>query len=236
MENKLLGISKQIIYEDNHLLVVNKLPGQLVQGDKTGDISLNDILKEYIKVMAQKPGNVFLGTVHRLDRPCSGVVVFAKTSKALERMNTIFREQQSLKTYMAVTESSPKEEKGILKNWLKKNESANKSFVVNEHVKGAKLAVLDYECIAQSKSYSLIKVHLHTGRHHQIRVQLSHIGCYIKGDMKYGAKRSNQNASIHLHAWKLKFIHPVSNNEVEYIALPPDDLLWNYFIKEEIFF
>jgi len=234
MENKSIDISTQIIYQDNHLLVVNKLPGQLVQGDKTGDISLIDMSKEYIRVYSQKPGNVFLGTIHRLDRPCSGVVVFAKTSKALARMNAIFREQENHKTYLAVTEARPKQLQGTLENWLKKNEDSNKSFVVDKHVKGAKHAVLDYECIGESQRYSLIRIQLHTGRHHQIRVQLSHIACPIKGDIKYGAKRSNQNASIHLHAWKLKFVHPVSKDEIECIALPPDDVLWNYFIKEKI--
>ncbi len=236
MNNDLKAFSEQIIYQDNHLLVLNKMPGQLVQCDKTGDFSLIELSKEYIKQKEQKPGNVFLGSIHRLDRPCSGIVVYAKTSKALSRMNEIFREKQSIKTYLAATESCPKILNGTIENWLKKNEKLNKSFVVDKNTKDAKLAVLDYECIGSSDKYSLIKINLKTGRHHQIRVQLSNIDCPIKGDIKYGAKRNNRDLSIHLHAWKLKFIHPVTKEEIEFVAKPPDDALWNYFVSEKIIY
>ncbi len=226
-------IQQQIIYEDNHLLVINKQPKQLVQGDKTGDSPLLEELKKYIGITQNKPGNVFLGLTHRLDRPCSGVVVYAKTSKALERMNAIFRKGKATKKYLAVTESIPAEKASTLRHFLKKNEKQNKSYIVDEGTKEAKEAILNYLFLAKSDRYSLLEIELITGRHHQIRVQLSSIGCPIKGDLKYGAARSNKDGSIHLHAASIAFEHPVKRNIMKFSAFPPaGDALWTFFIKE----
>lgn len=226
-----MSIAERVLYEDNHLIVVNKLPGEIVQGDKTGDATLGDMIKAYIKEKYQKPGEVFLGTVHRLDRPTSGVVVFARTSKSLSRMNELFRERKTLKIYWAVVKNEPSESKGTLIHYLTKNETKNKSFASEIEKTGSLRAWLDYEVLSRSDRYALIEVNPHTGRHHQIRVQLSTIGCPIKGDLKYGAERSNEDGSIHLHARKLSFLHPVKKEEVTIIAPVPDEALWKYFEK-----
>jgi 23S rRNA pseudouridine1911/1915/1917 synthase len=216
----------QILYEDNHLIVVNKRSGDIVQGDKTGDIPLSDHVKSYIKEKYNKPGEVFLGTVHRLDRPTSGVVLFARTSKALTRMNKMFKEKDIQKTYWAVTEKSPSPNKGTLIDKLKKNEKQNKSYVTKGD---GKLAELNYDTINKSDNYYLVEVTPITGRHHQIRVQLANIGAIIKGDLKYGARRSNKDGSIHLHARKLEFTHPVKKESISIVAPTPDDPVWNFF-------
>lgn len=218
----------QILHEDNHTIVVNKRPSDIVQGDKTGDEPLPEKIKTYLKVKYNKPGNVFCGVVHRLDRPTSGAVVFARTSKALERLNKQFREKETNKIYWAVVESKPPKNQDRLVNWLRKNEGQNKSYVVNSE-NNAKQAILTYRLIGQSDKYYLLEITLETGRHHQIRCQLAHIGCIIKGDVKYGAKRSNKDASIHLHARKLFFAHPTSNEEIKIIAPVPDEPLWQFF-------
>jgi 23S rRNA pseudouridine1911/1915/1917 synthase len=218
-----------VLYEDNHLIVVNKKSGDIVQWDKTGDAPLSDYVKAYIKKKYDKPGDVYLGTVHRLDRPTSGIVLFARTSKALTRMNKMFKEKDIQKTYWAVTEDAPNPKKGKLVNVLKKNEKQNKSYVTRGE---GKQAELDYEMIGSSDRYHLVEVLPITGRHHQIRVQLSHIGAIIKGDLKYGARRSNKDGSIHLHARKLAFIHPVKKEPITIIARPPKDPVWDYFVKK----
>ena len=226
------SLAERILFEDNHLLVVNKLPSEIIQGDKTGDEPLPERIKSFLKEKYQKPGNVFCGVVHRLDRPTSGVVVFAKTSKALERLNAQFREKETNKTYWAIVENKPKEPKGSLRDYLKKNETQNKSYVVNENSPGAKLALLNYELLASSANYHLLEVTIETGRHHQIRAQLSKIGCIIKGDLKYGAKRANKDASIGLHARSLRFLHPTTKEEITIVANPPADAVWDFFMNE----
>ena len=218
-----------VLYEDNHLIVVNKRSGELVQGDKTGDKPISDDVKAYIKKKYNKPGDVFLGTIHRLDRPTSGVVIFARTSKALSRMNALFQKKEVRKTYWAVVESAPKSTSGVLENYLLKNEKQNKSYVVEKGRSGAKMAELDYRQIAASDKYFLLEIDPKTGRHHQIRVQLSQMGSIIKGDLKYGAKRSNKDGSICLHARKVSFVHPVKKEQLEIIAPVPDDKLWKFF-------
>ncbi len=220
-----------ILYDDNHIIAVNKRPSDIVQGDKTGDKPLSEKLKEYLKVKYKKPGNVFLGVTHRLDRPVSGVILFAKTSKALSRINELLRERQITKKYWAVVGNMPAEESGHLVHYLKKNQQKNKSFAYNEAGKDRLKAELLYTYIAKSDKYYLLDVELLTGRHHQIRVQLSTIGCPVKGDLKYGAPRSNKNASIHLHARSLEFIHPVKKEKVLIEAKPPRDAVWDYFEK-----
>jgi len=226
-------INNQIIFEDNHLLILNKRSGQLVQGDKTGDSPLLEELKTYVKQTYQKQGNVFIGLAHRLDRPCSGVVVFAKTSKALERMNAIFRDGEATKKYWAVSEVCPDIVNGTLQNFLQKNEKQNKSYIVEGPVKkDIKEAILHYTVLGKSERYFLIEIELITGRHHQIRAQLSGIGCPIKGDLKYGASRSNKDGSIHLHALSIQFIHPVKKEEIKITAFPPkQDTLWSLFLQ-----
>lgn len=221
----------KVLYEDNHIIVVNKAAGEIVQGDKTGDESLCDTMKQYLKDKYNKPGNVFVGLPHRLDRPVSGVVVLAKTSKALERLNEMFRTGAVKKTYWAISKESPLQPEGELRGWILRNESRNKSFVYNKEVKGSKEAILDYRTIAHSQNYTLIEVELKTGRHHQIRCQLSAMGCPIKGDLKYGAKRSNPDGSISLHARRVEFIHPVSKISLCIEAPVPDDRLWQSFEK-----
>ena len=212
----------QILYEDNHLLLVNKRAGELVQGDKSGDPCLVDEIKAFIKERDNKPGNVFCGLVHRLDRPVSGVVIFAKTSKALSRMNALVKDRAIEKTYWAVSKNCPEPMEGTLRNWLSRNEKMNKSFVVADGTKdNAKEAVLNYKVIGKSEGgYYLIEVNLHTGRHHQIRCQLANIGCPIKGDLKYGAPRTNPDGSISLHARSLSFVHPVSHININVHAEP----------------
>ncbi len=207
------------------------MPSDIVQGDKTGDTPLSEITKLYIKEKYQKPGNVFCGVVHRLDRPVSGAVIFARTSKALPRLNEMLRKQEIKKKYWAVVEQKPKAKNGHLVNFLRKNPKQNKSYVVKEGTEGALKAELKYEHIASSDKYHLLEIELLTGRHHQIRAQLANIGCIIKGDLKYGAKRSNKDASIHLHARYLSFIHPVKKTEINILANPPEDVIWNYFLK-----
>ena len=215
-------IASRIIYEDNHLLVFNKKPGEIVQGDRTGDTPLSDILKAFIKQRDGKPGNVFLGVPHRLDRPVSGIVIFAKTSKALERLAAMFREGSVHKTYLAPCCGQPWEEEGLLEDWLSRNEKQNKSYVVREGTAGAKLARLRYHLIQQTERYYLLEVELLTGRHHQIRCQLSHMGCPIKGDLKYGAPRSNPDGGICLHSRRAVFVHPVQKVEMTVDAPVPE--------------
>lgn len=218
-----------IVFEDNHILVINKKPSQIVQGDKTGDIPLTEILKSYLKEKHNKPGNVYMGLIHRLDRPTSGLVVFAKTDKAAKRLSKIFQDRDLTKTYWAVVQKMPEENTGFLTHTLKKNEQKNKSFVVKANTQGGKVAELKYELKGSSDRYHLLEVELFTGRHHQIRCQLAHIGCPIKGDVKYGFDRANKDLSIHLHARKISFIHPVKKEEITLIAKPPTDPVWDYF-------
>ncbi|MBI1193920.1 MAG: RNA pseudouridine synthase [Bacteroidetes bacterium] len=223
--------SPQILFEDNHLLVVNKAPGEICQGDKTGDEPLPEKLKTFLKERDEKPGNVFLGVVHRLDRPASGVVVLAKTSKALERMNAQIRDREIEKTYWAIVPKRPDLAEGRLEHWLIKDQANNRSKIVRPNTSGAKLAVLTYALRASLERYHLIEVSLETGRHHQIRVQLSAIGCPIRGDLKYGSKRSNQDGSVSLHASRLRFVHPVRKDIITINAPPPPDPLWRLFVK-----
>ena len=220
-----------VLYEDNHIIIINKVAGEIVQGDKTGDKSLCDKMKAYLKEKYAKPGNVFVGLPHRLDRPVSGVVVLAKTSKALERLNNMFRDGNVKKIYWAITKERPQQSEGELSSWILRNEKMNKSFCYTKEVKGSKHALLYYKHIAESKNYSLIEVELKTGRHHQIRCQLSSIGCPIKGDLKYGAKRSNPDGSISLHARYIEFTHPVSKELIQVTAPLPKDSLWQSFEK-----
>lgn len=224
-------ISNDILHEDNHLIVVNKKPSDIIQGDKTGDIPLSEITKLYIKEKYQKPGNVFCGVVHRLDRPVSGAVIFARTSKALSRLNEMLRNHEIYKTYWAVVEQKPQKSQDHLVNFLRKNPKQNKSYVVKQGSEGALKAELNYKYIASSDKYHLLEIELLTGRHHQIRAQLAQIGCIIKGDLKYGAKRSNKDASIHLHARRLNLIHPIKKTELTILADPPNDPIWNYFLR-----
>ena len=217
----------KVVYEDNHIIIVNKHSGEIVQGDKTGDKPLSDTVKEYIKQKYNKPGNVFLGVVHRLDRPVSGLVVFAKTSKALSRLNDMFRTGDVHKTYWAVVKRRDIAMEGTLTDWLTRNERQNKSYAHEREVPGAKKAVLKYKVRAVADNYMLIEVTLLTGRHHQIRCQLSHMGCPIKGDLKYGAPRSNPDGSISLLSRRVEFVHPVSKENIVAYADVPDDRLWN---------
>ncbi len=218
----------QVLYEDNHIIIVNKRSGDIVQGDKTGDKPLSEVVKEYIAKKYNKPGAVYLGVVHRLDRPTSGIVVFARTSKALSRLNKIFANKEAQKTYWAVVKDKPQKENDTLIHWLKRNPKQNKSYAHKNEVPDSKKAILDYTVIKKLDHYYVLEIDLHTGRHHQIRSQLSSIGCAIKGDLKYGAKRSNPNGSIHLHARKLTFIHPVKKEELTITALPPSDPIWDH--------
>ena len=222
----------QILYEDNHVIVINKKASDIVQGDKTGDETMPDQIKEYLKVKYEKPGNVFCGVVHRLDRPTSGAVVFARTSKALERLNAQFRDKETNKIYWAIVETKPAKSEDTLVHFLKKNEKQNKSYASHTETPGSKKAILHYKLIASSDKYHLLEVRLETGRHHQIRVQLSTIGCLIKGDVKYGARRANPDASISLHARYLDFIHPTSKEIIKITAPVPNDALWNFFEKK----
>lgn len=215
-----------ILFEDNHLLIINKRPGELSQLDKTGDKSILEKYKLYLKKKHNKKGNVFLGLVNRLDRPTSGVLILAKTSKALSRMNKMLVERKILKKYIAVVEKKPIRKKNTLINFLKKNQKQNKSYIVDETTKDSKKAILHYTTLKELDNYSLLEISLETGRHHQIRVQLSNIGCFIKGDLKYGSKRSNSDKSICLHANEISFIHPVSKNEIKIKANTPQNNIW----------
>ena len=216
----------KVVYEDNHIIIVHKESGEIVQGDKTGDKPLSETVKDYIRDKFHKPGNVFLGVVHRLDRPVAGLVVFARTSKALSRLNEMFRKGEVHKTYWAITKNAPAEPEGTLVNWIVRNEKQNKSYVYDKEVPNAKRAELKYRVIAHTENYHLIEVNLLTGRHHQIRCQLAHMGCVIKGDLKYGAPRSNTDGSISLLSHEVTLIHPVSKMEIKAESLIPDDRLW----------
>jgi len=216
-----------IVFEDNHLIIVNKQSGDIVQGDKTGDKPLSEVVKSYIKDKYNKPGNVFLGVVHRLDRPTTGIVMFAKTSKVLPRLNKLFADKKVNKTYWAIVKEKPLKEKGTLIHWLKKNPKNNKSTAYNNEIKDSKKAILHYEVIKQLNNYFLLEINLETGRHHQIRCQLSSIGSSIKGDLKYGFDRSNIDGGIHLHSRKIEFIHPVSKENISVIAPTPQDPIWD---------
>lgn len=217
----------QILHEDNHLIVVNKRVGDIVQGDKTGDKPLSDVVKEYIKDKYGKPGEVFLGVVHRLDRPTTGIVVFARTSKALTRMNELFSNRETQKTYWAVVKNKPSKNEDRLVHYIKRNEKNNTSKAHIKEVPESKLASLDYTIIKELDNYCALEINLHTGRHHQIRAQLAAIGSPIKGDLKYGFDRSNPDGGIHLHARKLVFTHPVSKEILVVIAPTPDEVIWN---------
>jgi 23S rRNA pseudouridine1911/1915/1917 synthase len=219
----------EILYEDNHLIAVNKSNSDIIQGDKTGDTPMSEKVKEYLKITYKKPGNVFVGVPHRLDRPTSGVVLFTKTSKALGRMGELFSQGKIKKTYWAVVDKPPPEKEGQLVHYLVRNREQNKSYAFDREVENAKKAALTYKLIGKSDNYYLLEIDLLTGRHHQIRAQLSEIGCRIKGDLKYGFPRSNKNAGIHLHAREIAFIHPVKNIALKITANPPDDALWNFF-------
>lgn len=221
----------EVLYEDNHIIAVNKRPSDIVQGDKTGDTPLSDFVKQYVKKKYNKPGDVFIGTVHRIDRPVSGVVLFARTSKALTRLNKMFQNKQIQKTYWAVVKKRPPNIQGKLIHYLKKDSAKNMSKAYAKEIPGSSRSELDYELILSSDNYNLLKITPITGRHHQIRVQLSKMGCPIKGDVKYGYSRGNKNASIHLHARKIEFIHPIKKEKLTIIAPPPNDVLWNEFVK-----
>jgi len=225
-----------VLYEDNHIIAVNKTCNEIVQGDKTGDTPLSEIVKAYIKEKYNKPGEVFLGVPHRLDRPTSGVVLFARTSKALTRLNEMFKEKSKLstvncqlsikKTYWAIVQGAPKVPEARLENWLVRNEQQNKSYIAKPGAKDAKLAILTYKTLVRGDNYTLLEINLETGRHHQIRCQLAAIGCPVKGDLKYGAKRSNPDGGICLHARQIEFVHPVSKQNICITAPVPDDALW----------
>ena len=218
-----------VVYEDNHIVVVNKTYYEIVQGDKTGDTHLSEMVKQYLKEKYNKPGNVFIGVTHRLDRPVSGLVVFAKTSKALPRLNEMFRNGEVKKTYWAIVKECPKETEGELVHYLVRNEKQNKSYAYDKEVKNSKKAVLHYKLIGHSQNYYLLEVDLKTGRHHQIRCQLAKMGCPIKGDLKYGSPRSNPDGSICLHARTVQFVHPVSKEMIRLTAPVPEGNLWNGF-------
>ena len=217
----------QILHEDNHIIVINKRVGDLVQGDKTGDKPLSEVVKEYIKDKYNKPGEVFLGVIHRLDRPTTGIVLFARTSKALTRMNALFSNRETQKTYWAIVKNKPENSEDILVHYLKRNEKNNTSKAHSNEVPESKIASLDYKIMASLQNYYGLEINLHTGRHHQIRAQLAAIGSPIKGDLKYGFDRSNPDGGIHLHARKLVFIHPVSKENIEITAPAPNDTIWN---------
>ena len=221
-----------VVYEDNHIILVNKASSEIVQGDKTGDTPLSETVKEYIKKKYHKPGNVFLGVTHRLDRPVSGLVLFARTSKALSRLNEMFKTKDIKKPYWAIVKNQPPAPAGELVHWLVRNEKQNKSYAYDREVKDSKKAILDYKVIGRSEHYYLLEINLQTGRHHQIRCQLAKMGCPIKGDLKYGAQRSNPDGSICLHARKIEFIHPVSKEMMSFEAPVPESVLWKSFQKK----
>lgn len=219
-----------VIYEDNHIILVNKASSEIVQGDKTGDTPLSETVKQYIKEKYHKPGNVFLGVIHRLDRPVSGLVLFARTSKALSRLNEMFKTKEIKKTYWAIVKNQPPAPAGELVHWLVRNEKQNKSYAYDREVKDSKKAILDYKVIGRSEHYYLLEINLQTGRHHQIRCQLAKMGCPIKGDLKYGAQRSNPDGSICLHARRIEFVHPVSKEKMSFEAPVPESALWKSFL------
>ena len=224
-------IPDQILFEDNHIIVINKKPSQIVQGDKTGDIPLSEEIKAYLIKRYEKPGDAYLGVVHRLDRPVSGVVIFAKTSKALGRLNKLLHDREIHKTYWAVVNKLPPETEGHLKHYLVKDEKNNKSFAYDKEKNSTKVAELKYRFLISGDHYHLLEVELLTGRHHQIRVQLAKIGCIIKGDIKYGSYRPNPDASIHLHAVQVEFMHPVHGEKILIKAPTPKDKLWDYYVE-----
>lgn len=228
------NLENRIVYEDNHLIILNKNAGELVQGDKTNDITLADKVKAHIKARDNKPSEVFLGIPHRLDRPVSGIVIYCKTSKALSRMTELFRVKEIQKTYWAIVEKAPQSAEGTLKNYMWKNEKQNKSYVSETEKPESKLAILHYKHMASSERYHLIEVNLETGRHHQIRAQLANLGCIIKGDLKYGAARSNPDGSIHLHSRYCSFMHPVKKEQINLTASCPNDALWCFFESQLI--
>lgn len=221
-----------VLYEDNHIIIVNKSSSEIVQADKTGDTPLSEMVKAFLKEKYNKQGNVYIGVTHRLDRPVSGIVVFAKTSKALSRLNDMFAKKDVKKTYWAIVCKMPPQEEGQLVNYLVKNEKQNKSYAYDKEVPNSKKSILNYKLISKSDRYCLLEVDLQTGRHHQIRCQLAKIGCVIKGDLKYGAERSNKDGSISLHARSISFTHPVSKQEINVVAPCPNDELWNYFCSK----
>lgn len=221
-----------VVYEDNHIIVVNKAPSEIVQGDKTGDTPLSELVKQYIKEKYAKPGNVFLGVPHRLDRPVSGLVIFARTSKALTRLNEMFKNGEVKKTYWAIVKNMPQEPEAELVHFLLRNEKQNKSYAYDKEVPHSQKAVLHYKLIGHSTNYYLLEVDLKTGRHHQIRCQLAKVGCPIKGDLKYGSPRSNPDGSISLHARYISFIHPISKKAISLEAPVPEDALWKSFLKQ----
>lgn len=222
-------IPMQVLYEDNHIIIVYKESGEIVQGDKTGDKPLSETVKAWLKEKYAKPGNVFVGVVHRLDRPVSGIVVFAKTSKALSRLNEMFRKGEVKKTYWAMVQNPPQKLEGTIENYLLRNEKQNKSYAYEYEKKGAKKAILKYKTIGQTERYTLLEVNLMTGRHHQIRCQLANMGCVIKGDLKYGAKRSNPDGSISLLSHSVEFIHPVSKQPISVVSPLPKEAVWDSF-------
>lgn len=228
-----MSLEERILYEDNHLVIVNKLCGELCQGDETGDETLADVLKRYLKEKYNKPGNVYLGIPHRLDRPTSGIMVYAKTEKALVRLNEAFRGDGVHKTYWAIVDTLPPEREEVLTHYIVRNSQTNKSTAFRKEVKGSKKAVLKYTLLASSDRYHLLEIELYTGRHHQIRAQLKAIGVHIKGDLKYGAARSNSDGGICLHARKITFIHPVRKEEMTVVAPPPKDPLWDFFLSTQ---
>ena len=233
MSKKLISLIKMnntklhVLYEDNHLIAINKKSGDICQADKTGDIPLSEIVKEFLKNKYNKPGNVYLGTIHRIDRPTTGVIIYAKTSKALSRMNEKFRNNEISKTYWAIVKNKPKKDYGTIVSWLKKNTKNNKSTSYLEEGSDKKKSILDFKIIKKLDNYYLLEINLKTGRHHQIRCQLSSIGSPIKGDLKYGARRSNKNAGINLHSRKLEFIHPVSKKYINLTSPTPIDPIWD---------
>jgi 23S rRNA pseudouridine1911/1915/1917 synthase len=217
----------QVLYEDNHLLAINKRVGDIVQGDKTGDVPLSEVVKEYLKEKYKKEGNVFLGVTHRLDRPTTGIVIFAKTSKALPRLNVLFAEKEAKKTYWAIVKNRPEKDADTLVHWLKRNTQQNKSYAYSKEVQDSKKAILEYKVLKELDRFFLLEIDLKTGRHHQIRAQLAAIGCIIKGDLKYGADRSNADGGIHLHARELSFVHPVKKEMIHLLAPLPKDPVWD---------
>lgn len=226
---------EQVVYEDNHIIIINKLPSEIVQGDKTGDLPLSEKVKNFIKERDLKPGNVFCGVIHRLDRPVSGLVIFAKTSKALSRFNELFREKTIGKTYLAVVKNKPAKQSDKLIHYILKNEKSNTSKAFNKEVSHSLRAELDYELIASSDNYHLLKINLHTGRHHQIRCQLAAIGCPIKGDVKYGFNRTNVGGFIHLHSYRIDFKHPIKQEDITVTGFPlSNDSVWKFFQDSKI--
>lgn len=222
-------IAKQVLFEDNHLIILNKLSSQIIQGDKTGDIPLSELVRVYLKEKYDKPGDAFIAVVHRLDRPVSGAIIFAKTDKAMYRMGSIFQKREIKKVYWAIVRNKPEEDSGHLINYLKKNEQQNKTYVYDQEIPGSYRAELKYRVLDSSDSYYLLEVELMTGKHHQIRAQLSAIGCPIKGDVKYGALRPNRNISISLHARLISFIHPIKKELLTVVAPVPEETLWQHF-------